>query len=132
MFHDVCDVLKRAGFRTHPGDGGLAVAPLPDGVLIEWAPDPALLQPVRRLTQGDDSAVADPRYGDGIKQAMTTAVAAVLEQAGFQVRPVAAGLAVTAPAATPPAPPASPKPHSLYSHALPDLLAEPNHASGHA
>lgn len=104
ILHDVSEVLKRAGFQTRPGDRGLALAATPDGVLVEWQPDPALLHPMMQLAHGEDSEVPDTVYGDGIKQVMTTAVAALLEQAGFQVRAVEAGLEVTDPARSPAVP----------------------------
>ena len=93
----VRDVLYRAGFQTAPGDRGLVVEATADGVLVGWQPDPALLHPMIRLAHSHVRDVPDAPYGDGIRQVMTTAVAAVLEEAGLKVHAADEGLFVTRP-----------------------------------
>lgn len=119
MLQFVRDVLLRAGFQTAPGDRGLVVEAIPDGVLVGWQPDPALLRPMIHLANADVRDVRDSRYGDGIKQVMNTAVAAVLEEAGLQVRASDDGLFVTRPRSAQAPPPHGPYPGSAAAPCVP-------------
>lgn len=69
LFQHVCDVLDQAGFRERDGTRGLIVTPTEQGVRVDWSPS------LRRM---DDCG--------SIRTALVTAVATVLEQAGFGVQ----------------------------------------------
>ncbi len=71
LFEDVTADLARAGFDTDRGPSGLRIDQGPRGVLIGWPPS--------------DGAAAGPPPAEGIRTAVTGAVAAVLRESGYLV-----------------------------------------------
>jgi hypothetical protein len=93
LFQRVCDVLDQAGFRMRDGARGLVVVSTSQGVRVGWSPSYAPRVAAYLGTVSSDGARGG--YGRGIKAAMSVAVAAVLEQAGFRVQGRDADLLVT-------------------------------------
>ena len=99
MLQEVCDVLQRAGFVTQAGGRGLTVEPVPEGIRVVWRPELARLGAVVSLGAGGSAGHQRREgLGGGVQAAMSTAVAAVLELAGFQVRVGEEEVLVTGPA----------------------------------
>ncbi|MER7701352.1 hypothetical protein ABTX81_00420 [Kitasatospora sp. NPDC097605] len=71
LFEDVTADLTRAGFDTGRGPSGLRIDPGPRGVVIGWPPA--------------DGAAGDPPPAEGIRAAVTGAVAAVLRESGYRL-----------------------------------------------
>ncbi|MFC5661617.1 hypothetical protein ACFP3U_01325 [Kitasatospora misakiensis] len=71
LFEDVTADLARAGFDTDRGPSGLRIDQGPQGVLIGWPPS--------------DGDAAEPPPAEGIRTAVTGAVATVLRESGYLV-----------------------------------------------
>ncbi|MER5349212.1 hypothetical protein ABT093_02610 [Kitasatospora sp. NPDC002551] len=71
LFEDVTADLARAGFDTGRGPSGLRIDRGPQGVVVGWPPA--------------EGAAGDPPPAEGIRAAVTGAVAAVLRESGYRV-----------------------------------------------
>ncbi|MFD4907042.1 hypothetical protein [Kitasatospora purpeofusca] len=84
LFEDVTADLARAGFDIDRGPSGLRIGHGPHGVLIDWPP-------------AEQAAADQPPPTEGIRAAVTGAVAAVLRESGYRVATAGPdGLLVTA------------------------------------
>ncbi|MER6398460.1 hypothetical protein ABT263_20760 [Kitasatospora sp. NPDC001603] len=103
LYEDVTAALARAGFDTErgpSGPSGLRIAELPQGVLVGWSPG-ADQDAGQGAEPGGDGAGgpgdAAPPPVEGIRTAMTGAIAAVLRESGYRVAEAGPGeLLVTA------------------------------------
>ncbi|MGV9264827.1 hypothetical protein ACWDRR_09215 [Kitasatospora sp. NPDC003701] len=101
LFEDVTAALARAGFDTERGPSGLRIGHRPQGVVVGWSPgaDQDGAQDGEQdadagAGRADDDA---PPPAEGIRTAMTGAVAVVLRESGYRVAEAGPGeLLVTA------------------------------------
>ncbi|MBP0450455.1 hypothetical protein J5Y04_12930 [Kitasatospora sp. RG8] len=81
LFEDVTATLARAGFDTGKGPSGLRIGHRPQGVVVGWTPAPT---PAR--SPGPSPVPVDGQSpDDGIRAAVSGAVAVVLRESGYQV-----------------------------------------------
>jgi hypothetical protein len=84
IFEDVCAALERAGFElAAPGQAGLYVRHLPRGVVVGWRPDVPAASTAR--TEPVPDVVKAVAQYQRMRHAVTFALSAILEQAGFCV-----------------------------------------------
>ncbi|MFI6848244.1 hypothetical protein OG535_03295 [Kitasatospora sp. NBC_00085] len=113
LFEDVTATLARAGFDTGPGPSGLRIGHRPQGVVVGWTPAPERAEPTGQAgvagVAGGHEGAAGPPPAEGIRAAVSGAVAVVLRESGYRVAAAGSdGLLVTAgpepasPAAGPP------------------------------
>ncbi|MFD0273172.1 hypothetical protein ACFVHB_04550 [Kitasatospora sp. NPDC127111] len=77
LFEDVTATLARAGFDTGQGPSGLRIGHRPQGVVVGWTP-------VDRA--GPDGAEdVGPPPAEGVRAAVSGAVALVLRESGYRV-----------------------------------------------
>ncbi|WP_327673483.1 hypothetical protein [Kitasatospora sp. NBC_00458] len=82
LFEDVTADLARAGFDTGRGVSGLRIGHRPQGVVVDWQPVDGPDGPGR--DGGGGGADPSPPV-EGIRVAVTGAVAVVLRESGYQV-----------------------------------------------
>ncbi|MFF1907487.1 hypothetical protein [Kitasatospora sp. NPDC058218] len=95
LFEDVTAALARAGFDTERGPSGLRIGHRPQGVVVGWSPG-ADQDGDQDADEGREGEDASPP-AEGIRTAMTGAVAVVLRESGYRVAEAGPGeLLVTA------------------------------------
>ncbi|MEV0534826.1 hypothetical protein [Kitasatospora sp. NPDC050463] len=97
LFEDVTAALARAGFDTERGPSGLRIGHRPQGVVVGWSPgaDQDGGQGAGEAPEREGGDASPP--AEGIRTAMTGAVAVVLRESGYRVAEVGPGeLLVTA------------------------------------
>ncbi|MET9403635.1 hypothetical protein [Kitasatospora sp. NPDC002965] len=81
LFEDVTTDLARAGFDTGRGPSGLRIGHRPQGVVVDWRP----VDPADGAGGSGEVERVDPPPVEGIRAAVTGAVAVVLRESGYQV-----------------------------------------------
>ncbi|WP_143765370.1 hypothetical protein [Catenulispora acidiphila] len=97
LLPNVYDVLDHAGFLIDE-ERGLTIESLSETVRVRCRSDYSLLRPAIDLATVRQRETSHG-YGNGIQAAVTTAIAAVLEQAGYSVQARDCEIFVTASAA---------------------------------
>ncbi|MFJ3791591.1 hypothetical protein [Kitasatospora sp. NPDC090091] len=93
LFEDVTATLAHAGFDTGRGPSGLRIGHRPQGVVVGWMPTEAWADGPSGWPDGVDGrggvgaadGAAGPFPAEGVRAAVSGAVAVVLRASGYQV-----------------------------------------------